>query len=187
MFNLHLHGLCVLSSVLTCRVPLLRTGTYRWMAPEIIRHQPYSEKADVYSFGITLWQLLTREEPFAFSSPIEAAGKVALELARPPFPNKTPIKIQTLIRNCWAEEPEKRLGFEEICKQLRELKITDPEEQRWLQASMGHPAYQYDQLSPEEVEQPQQQLQVPKPSSKPAKGLRKLFSSKTRRNSGNRK
>lgn len=41
------------------------TGTYRWMAPEIIKHQPYSYEADVYSFAIVAWQLLTREEPFA--------------------------------------------------------------------------------------------------------------------------
>ena len=31
------------------------TGTYRWMAPEVIEHNPYSEKADVFSFGILLW------------------------------------------------------------------------------------------------------------------------------------
>ncbi|XP_031742701.1 serine/threonine-protein kinase STY8-like [Cucumis sativus] len=30
------------------------TGTYRWMAPEVIEHKPYDHKADVYSFGIVL-------------------------------------------------------------------------------------------------------------------------------------
>ena len=40
------------------------TGTYRWMAPEIIRHEAYSFMADVYSFALIMWQLTTREEPF---------------------------------------------------------------------------------------------------------------------------
>lgn len=35
------------------------TGTYRWMAPEVIEHKPYDEKADVFSFGVVLWELLT--------------------------------------------------------------------------------------------------------------------------------
>jgi serine/threonine protein kinase len=35
------------------------TGTYRWMAPEVIEHKPYDEKADVFSFGVVMWELLT--------------------------------------------------------------------------------------------------------------------------------
>lgn len=35
------------------------TGTYRWMAPEVIKHGPYDHKADIFSFGIVLWELLT--------------------------------------------------------------------------------------------------------------------------------
>jgi len=31
----------------------------RWMAPEVIEHKPYDEKADVFSFGVVLWELLT--------------------------------------------------------------------------------------------------------------------------------
>jgi serine/threonine protein kinase len=35
-----------------------------WMAPEIIKGQMYTEKADVYAFGIILWEILTRKEPY---------------------------------------------------------------------------------------------------------------------------
>lgn len=37
------------------------TGTYRWMAPEVIEHRPYDCKADVFSFGVLLWEMLTGE------------------------------------------------------------------------------------------------------------------------------
>lgn len=47
------------------------TGTYRWMAPEVIRHEPYSTKADVYSFGIVLWEMITKDQPFRGLTPIQ--------------------------------------------------------------------------------------------------------------------
>jgi mitogen-activated protein kinase kinase kinase 11 len=119
------------------------TGTYRWMAPEIIRHEPYSIEADVYSFAILCWQLLTRENPFGNVSPLEAAGKVALELARPPFPQETPLGIQELISACWLEEPSCRLPVQEVLTLLVELEtsLLTPEETTWLQAPMGHAVY----------------------------------------------
>lgn len=49
------------------------TGTYRWMAPEVIEHKPYNQKADVFSFGIIIWELLTRKLPYEDLSPLQAA------------------------------------------------------------------------------------------------------------------
>ena len=39
-------------------------GSAAWMAPELIRSEPCSEKVDIWSFGVCLWELLTREEPY---------------------------------------------------------------------------------------------------------------------------
>lgn len=49
------------------------TGTYRWMAPEIIEHKPYDKKADMFSFGVVLWELLTGKVPYADMTPLQAA------------------------------------------------------------------------------------------------------------------
>ncbi|XP_066168456.1 serine/threonine-protein kinase STY46-like [Oryza sativa Japonica Group] len=57
------------------------TGTYRWMAPEIqlccwskvINHQPYDNKADVFSFAIVLWELITSKIPYNTMTPLQAA------------------------------------------------------------------------------------------------------------------
>jgi serine/threonine protein kinase len=49
------------------------TGTYRWMAPEVIEHKPYDRKADVFSFAIVLWELLTGKIPYENLTPLQAA------------------------------------------------------------------------------------------------------------------
>lgn len=41
-----------------------KIGTYQWMAPEVISGQVYTEKADVFSFGIILWEIASREPPY---------------------------------------------------------------------------------------------------------------------------
>jgi serine/threonine protein kinase len=43
----------------------------RWMAPEVIEHKPYGEKADVFSFGILLWELLTGRVPYEDMTPLQ--------------------------------------------------------------------------------------------------------------------
>jgi serine/threonine protein kinase len=52
------------------------SGTYRWMAPEMVRHQPYCRKVDVYSFGLLLWEMVSGRMPFEEMTPIQAAFAV---------------------------------------------------------------------------------------------------------------
>uniref|UniRef100_A0AAV1UTU4 TKL protein kinase n=1 Tax=Peronospora matthiolae TaxID=2874970 RepID=A0AAV1UTU4_9STRA len=105
------------------------TGTYRWMAPEVIRHEPYSTKADVYSFGIVLWELLARDQPFRGLTPIQAAFAVARQHMRPALPRQTPVKIGELIEHCWHHDPARRPDFGSILEALplvkRSLKKRD--------------------------------------------------------------
>ena len=47
------------------------TGSYRWMAPEVIRHEPYDERCDVYSFGVLGWEMVTYSIPFLHQTPVQ--------------------------------------------------------------------------------------------------------------------
>ncbi|GJW09939.1 serine/threonine-protein kinase STY17-like protein isoform X1 [Tanacetum coccineum] len=58
------------------------TGTYRWMAPEVIEHKPYDHKADVFSFAIVLWELLTGEFPYSYLTPLQVAVGVVQQSLR---------------------------------------------------------------------------------------------------------
>jgi len=87
------------------------------MAPEVIRHETYSSNADVYSFGICLWQLITREVPFAAMTPIQAAFRVA-QGERPPIPQSTPRRLRDIVVACWDPDSYKRPSFTWIAMAL---------------------------------------------------------------------
>ncbi|CAN4094568.1 unnamed protein product [Withania somnifera] len=63
------------------------TGTYRWMAPEMIQHRPYTQKVDVYSFGIVLWELITGMLPFQNMTAVQSAFAVVNKGIRPTIPD----------------------------------------------------------------------------------------------------
>lgn len=60
-----------------CRSSKGNAGTYRWMAPEMIKEKPCTRKVDVYSFGIVLWELTTALVPFQGMTPVQAAYAVS--------------------------------------------------------------------------------------------------------------
>ena len=97
------------------------TGTYRWMAPEVIRHEKYSMAADVYSFGILLWELIARELPFAGMTPVQAAFSVAKNHLRPLIPDHASPRLRALISRCWHKDASARPTFNEIVELLSVL------------------------------------------------------------------
>lgn len=96
------------------------TGTYRWMAPEVINHQPYDQKADIFSLAIVLWELVTAKVPYDTMTPLQAALGVRQGL-RPDLPENAHPKLVDLMQRCWVATPDKRPSFSEITAQLETL------------------------------------------------------------------
>uniref|UniRef100_A0A0E0IKF8 Protein kinase domain-containing protein n=1 Tax=Oryza nivara TaxID=4536 RepID=A0A0E0IKF8_ORYNI len=102
------------------------TGTYVYMAPEIICCEPYTEKCDVYSFGIILNELVTGEHPYIDTG--YGPSKIALEVAdgklRPKLAERdvNSSVLNDLICGMWDAEPSKRPSFATITSALRKIK-----------------------------------------------------------------
>ncbi|CAN6467394.1 unnamed protein product [Victoria cruziana] len=99
------------------------TAGYRWLAPEIIAGDPESvvetEKSNVYSFGMILWEMVTGEMAYESYSPVQAAVGIAACGLRPDIPADCPIVLKSLMQKCWNNCPSKRPRFSDLLTALR--------------------------------------------------------------------
>ncbi|KRX09626.1 Regulator of chromosome condensation 1/beta-lactamase-inhibitor protein II [Pseudocohnilembus persalinus] len=100
-----------------------KIGTYQWMAPEVIAGQTYTEKADVFSFGIILWEIASRQPPYRDKTGIQVSYEVLNSDLRPPIPSDTPSDFGDLIKLCWDKNPSLRPNFYQIVRQLETMRL----------------------------------------------------------------
>ena len=94
-------------------------GTPHWMAPELLAAGGmYNSKIDVYSFGIVMWEVLTKSYPFGGLEHQQIVAQVLVYDARPEIPDGSPQPFVDLIRRCWDRSPDVRPTFDQIIKIL---------------------------------------------------------------------
>ncbi|KAL8129630.1 hypothetical protein V2J09_018785 [Rumex salicifolius] len=96
-------------------------GTLPWMAPELLNGSSslVSEKVDVFSFGIVMWELLTGEEPYSDLHYGAIIGGIVSNTLRPYIPDSCDPDWRLLMEKCWSAEPMERPSFTEIANDLR--------------------------------------------------------------------
>ena len=98
------------------------TGTVTHMSPECLMTGQQSNAGDVYSFGITLYELYTATQAFK-NIPLTFLGhKVSQDHLRPMFPPNTPRGYRDLAEACWDPIPSLRPTFDEVVSTLTRLK-----------------------------------------------------------------
>eukprot|EP00727_Mastigamoeba_balamuthi_P012869 m51a1_g8204 putative serine-threonine protein (510) ;mRNA; r:44240-47628 len=96
-------------------------GTCTYMAPEILNNMPYAVKADVYSFSLVVWSVLSRRAPFHDFPNQFAIIKFVVEGQRLPLPDGAPARAVELMQRCWDADPERRPAFDEIVAELEAI------------------------------------------------------------------
>ena len=94
------------------------TGSYRYMAPEVFRHEKYSEKVDIYSLACVMYFLFMGEPPLAALQPVMAARAAAVTGKRATLRPSIDRRVITLIEKCWSGEPDQRPAAAEVCSTL---------------------------------------------------------------------
>jgi len=91
-------------------------GPLRWMSPESISDGEYSEKTDVWSYGVTLYEIVSRAQiPYGqIKDPVQAAHKVAMGKVTLVPPEDCPPLLAELMRSCLQLEADSRPSFKSI-------------------------------------------------------------------------
>ena len=100
------------------------TGTYLYMAPEVVRHEPYDSAADAWSFGVTLLELASGSRPYPEErlrrrmTPTQIAIGVADGLVRPKASEGIHPGVAAVAVACASFEPKERPTFERVVDSL---------------------------------------------------------------------
>ncbi|KAG5190352.1 kinase-like domain-containing protein, partial [Tribonema minus] len=94
-------------------------GTVRYMAPEVVRGQPYNERVDVYSFGLLLWEMLAYQRVFEGIPLRQFYKSVITDGLRPEMEAHWSPALARLMKSCWAPNPDARPDIEAVAAALR--------------------------------------------------------------------
>ena len=110
----------------------------RWDRISFVQLLVYFCFINIFLFPVTqIWQ-----SPFQPHGQIEAAGLVAIQGQRPPFPSGIPITLKAVIERCWIDSPQNRMSLPSVIEWLEHMHDhLSKESIMWLDKPRGHPVY----------------------------------------------
>lgn len=97
-------------------------GTLNWLAPEVLSQEcSYTTKADIFSFGMVMFEIATNSTPFSGLSPLQIVRSLDCG-RRPTIPDNICDDYARLISKCWAQDYNMRPEFDEILVILENIK-----------------------------------------------------------------
>eukprot|EP01134_Creolimax_fragrantissima_P004934 CFRG4934T1 len=97
-------------------------GSLRYMAPEVLMHQSYNAKVDVYSLGMCIYYMATGIRPYGSDkNPVDVAKNAAANPKFRPVTEGIPGPLRDLLEMCWAHDPDQRPTMQEVCGRLEDI------------------------------------------------------------------
>jgi len=96
----------------------------KWTAPEALKKSKFSNKSDVWSFGITLWEMWSFGRVPYPKVPVKNLLQKIMNGYRMEAPEDCPGTVYQLMRVCWDIRPTERPTFSQLCKMLNDINIT---------------------------------------------------------------
>eukprot|EP01125_Pyxidicula_operculata_P004902 TRINITY_DN1814_c0_g1_i1.p1 TRINITY_DN1814_c0_g1~~TRINITY_DN1814_c0_g1_i1.p1 ORF type:complete len:2509 (+),score=641.73 TRINITY_DN1814_c0_g1_i1:27-7553(+) len=95
-----------------------------WLAPEILKSQPYDHKSDTYAFGVIAWEILTRKPYFGNAAFFTDVQDSIVGGERELIPEFCDGNYRQIIRRCWHQQPEFRPSFDWVIATLDRIRCT---------------------------------------------------------------
>uniref|UniRef100_A0A7E4WDQ8 Tyrosine-protein kinase n=1 Tax=Panagrellus redivivus TaxID=6233 RepID=A0A7E4WDQ8_PANRE len=90
----------------------LKKVPIKWLAPETMQRRIYSHKTDIWSFGITMWEIYANgDPPYQGQTNMQVRAKVVVQGYRLSVPGGTPDPVGELMHKCWLVDPAARPTF----------------------------------------------------------------------------
>jgi serine/threonine protein kinase len=100
-----------------------QTGSFRYMAPEVVRSSDYSVKADVYSYAIIVNEIFTGEKPYQYYTAADVAISVARDGTRPTQTRIRNKRLRNIIARAWDQDPAARPDWPEIIAEIEAARL----------------------------------------------------------------
>ncbi|KAI8521516.1 positive regulation of endothelial cell chemotaxis [Branchiostoma belcheri] len=96
----------------------------KWMAIESLTHNVFNTKTDVWSFGVLLWELMTRGVPPYPDVDIYDMADYLLSDRRLRKPEECPTRVYKTMLSCWSKDPNRRPSFKHLARLLEQIKVS---------------------------------------------------------------
>jgi serine/threonine protein kinase len=101
-------------------------GSPVYMAPELFEDKEYTDKVDVYAYGVMAYEILTDSLAFAEVKTPNALRAKVLSGGRPSIPSSVPKPWASVMKSTWTMNEADRPSFSEIARMFRDGKLNLP-------------------------------------------------------------